>query len=107
MAQIVANTAQLLEVQSGSTTVVLDKLAATATLQRKFLFFPLKPAVVPLADVDDIRLDVAVDSASRAEFYRIMVKLGSGGAWVLAADDKPGAQEAIGALRAFMGMPQA
>jgi hypothetical protein len=107
MAQIVANTPQMLEVQSGSTKVVLDKQAATATLQRKFLFVPLKPAVVPLGDVDDIRLDVAVDSASRAEFYRIMLKLGSGGAWVLAAGDKADAQETIGALRAFMGMPQA
>jgi hypothetical protein len=107
MAQIVVNTAQVLEVQSGSTKVVLDKQASTATLQRKFIFISLKPAVVPLSDLDDIRLDVGVDPASRAELYGIMLKLGSGGAWVLNANDKSDAQQAVGALRAFLGMPQA
>jgi hypothetical protein len=107
MPQIVENTPQRLEVQSGSTRIVLDKQASTATLLRKFIFVPLKPAVVPLSDVEDIRLNVAVDAASHVELFRVALQLGSGGAWVLSANDKADAQSTVGALREFVGMPQA
>lgn len=67
----------------------------------------MKPQTVPLGDITDATLDTAVDPASRAEFFRTMLKLGSGGAWVLDARDKPGALGAIAAVRSFLGMPPA
>ncbi len=107
MAQIVVNTPQRLELQSGSTKVTFDKSENTATLQRKILFVSRKPQTVPLGEIADATLDSQVDPASRAEFFRTLLKLGSGGAWVLEARDKPGALGAIAAVRSFLGMPPA
>ena len=51
MAKIVENTPQRLALQSGSTSVTLDKAAGTATLQRKIMFISLKPTSVPLTEI--------------------------------------------------------
>jgi hypothetical protein len=107
MAQIVENTPQRLVLKSGSTTVVLDRAAGTATLQRKIMFMSLKPTSVPLAEVADVTLDTVTDPMSHAEIDHAMLKLRPGGAWVLAANDRKSAQAAIAAIRAFLGMPPA
>ena len=107
MATIVENTPQRLALKSGSTSVTLDKAAGTATLQRKIMFVPLKPASVPLGDIADVTLDTVTDPMSHAEVDHAMLKLRAGGAWVLAASDKADARAAISAIRGFLGMPPA
>ena len=107
MAQIVENTPQRLALKSGSTVLTLDKGAGTATLQRKVMFVPLKPTIVPLADVADVTLDTVTDPMSHAEIDHAMLKLRAGGAWVLAANDRKSAQAAIAAIRGFLGLPPA
>ena len=46
---------QRITLQSGSTTVVLDKAAGTATLQRKVLFWVMKPVERPLSAIVEAR----------------------------------------------------
>ncbi len=104
MANIVESTAQRLVMKSGSNTLVLDKSAGTATLQRKLMFVPLKPASVPFSEIADVTLDTVVDPASHAEIEHAMLKLRTGGAWAMAANDKKSAQAAIAAIRAFIGL---
>ena len=45
----------------------LDKDAGKVSLQRKVLFWRLKPVEAPLSDVSDIKVDTAVDRASGVE----------------------------------------
>jgi hypothetical protein len=104
MANVVESTPQRLVMKAGSNTLVLDKAAGTATLQRKLLFVPLKPASVPFSEIADVTLDTVVDAASHAEIEHAMLKLRSGGAWALAANDKKSAQAAIAAIREFVGL---
>ena len=104
MANIVESTPQRLVLQSGSTKVTLDKTAGTATLQRKMMFVSLKPVEKPLNEIAEVTLDTVVDPASHAEIDHAMLKLRSGGGWVLAANDKAGAQKAIAAIREFLGL---
>lgn len=104
MAQIIENTAQRLALQSGSTTLTLDKAAGSATLQRKTLFFARKPLERPLSDIADATVDAAVDRASGVEVCHTMLVTRSGEGWAIAANDKKGAQEAAAAIRAFLGL---
>jgi hypothetical protein len=48
---VTENAPRQLVLKSGSTTLTLDKDAGTATLQRKFLMWNLKPAEMPLSKV--------------------------------------------------------
>ena len=107
MASILENAPQRLVLKSGSVAVAFDKAAGTATLQRKLLFFPLKPVEVPLSEVAGAETASQVDPASRAEFYNTMVKLRSGSGWVLAADSKSDAEAAAGTIRSFLGLGSA
>ena len=47
---------QRITLQSGSTTIVLDKTAGTATLQRKVLFWMMKPIERPLSGLVEARI---------------------------------------------------
>ena len=46
--------------QSGSTTLTLDKNAGKATLRRKLLFWNLKPLELSLAEVAELSVDAGV-----------------------------------------------
>ena len=107
MAKIAENTPQRLVLRSGSNTLTMDKSAGTPTLQRKIMFISLKPTSVPLTEIADVSLDTVTDPASHAEIDHAMLKLRTGGAWALAANDKPSALAAIAAIRGFLGMPAA
>ena len=107
MAKITESTPQRLALQSGSTGVVLDKTAGTATLQRKMLFFSLKPVEQKLTDIADVILDTVTDPASHAEIDHVMLKLRAGGGWALAADSRKEAQALIADVRRFLGMSPA
>ena len=101
---ITENSADRLSLRSGSTTLVLDKKANTASLQRKMLFWKLKPLDVPLSDVTEVKLDVAVDRASGVDVCHTMVVLRDGAAWALAGSDKKDAEASTAQVRGFLGL---
>jgi hypothetical protein len=102
MAKIIENAPQRMVLQSGSTTFTLDKGANTAVMQRKLLFWSLKPLEVPLTDVAEITLDVGVDRASGVEICNTMVVMRTGAAWALPADDRKDAETTATAMRGFL-----
>jgi hypothetical protein len=104
MAKITESTPQRLALQSGSTGLVLDKTAGAAILQRKLLFFSLKPVEQKIADITDVSLDTVTDPASHAEIDHVMLKLRAGGGWALAADSRQEAQQIVAEVRRFLGM---
>ena len=61
---------QRLMARSGSTTLTLSKEAGQATMQRKLLFWNLKPAEAPLSDIADVKVEAAVDRASCVDAAR-------------------------------------
>lgn len=93
---------QRLVLKSGSTTVVLDKEAQQATLQRKILFWARKPIARRLSSISEARVETNVDPASSAEISSVMLKLREGGGWVLSARDKTDATAAATAIREFL-----
>ena len=92
-----------LVLQSGSTTIVLDKSADTATLERKLLFWPRKPLKRPLSSIAEARVNTSVDAASHAEVCSTMLVMHGGGGWILSARDKQDATKAVTAIREFLG----
>ena len=104
MAKIIDNAPQRMVLQSGSTTLTLDKDANTAVMQRKLLFWSLKPLEVPLTDVAEFTLDVGVDRASGVEICNTMVVMRTGAAWALPADNKKDAETTAAAMRGFLGL---
>ena len=93
---------QRLVLKSGSTTVVLDKEAQQATLQRKILFWARKPIARRLSSISEARVETNVDPASSAEISSVMLKLREGGGWVLRARDKNDATAAATTIREFL-----
>jgi hypothetical protein len=89
---------------SGSTKLTLDKDAGKATLQRKLLFWNLKPAELPLSEISTVTLDKVVDRASGVEIFHTMLVTRAGAAWALPADDKTEAERNLAALREFLAL---
>jgi hypothetical protein len=104
MAKIIDNAPQRMVLQSGSTTLTLDKDANTAVMQRKLLFWSLKPLEVQLTDVAEIAVDAGVDRASGVEVCNTMVVMRAGSAWALPAADKKDAETTATAMRGFLGL---
>jgi hypothetical protein len=67
--------------QSGSTTLTLDKEAGRAILQRKLLFWKRKPVETVLSQIAEFTVDTAVDRASGIEICHTMVVMRNGIAW--------------------------
>jgi hypothetical protein len=101
---IVEKTPERLVLKSGSTTLTLDKAANKATLQRKFLFWQLKPTEAPLSEVTDITVDAGVDRASGVEVCNTMLILHGSAGWAFPAADKKDAEANAAALRQFLGL---
>ena len=95
-----------LMMQSGSTSLLLDKGIGKAILQRKFLFWKLKPVEAPLSDVSNATVDAVVDRASGVEVCHTMLVLRSGAGWAFPAADKNDAETAAIAVRNFIGLAQ-
>ncbi len=93
-----------LVLQSGSTTLTLDKDAGKATFQRKVLMWAKKPVEAALADIKEITVDAAVDRASGVEVCSTMLVMRDGAGWGLPAADKKDAQAAAAAMHEFLGM---
>jgi hypothetical protein len=101
---VVESTPGKLVLTSGSTSITLDKDAGKATLQRKLLFWKLKPIETPLTDIAAVNIDKAVDRASSVEVYHTMLVTCAGAGWALAAKDQTEAESDASALRAFLGL---
>jgi hypothetical protein len=101
---IIESTPRRLVLGSGSTKLTLDKDAGKATLQRKLLFWNLKPTELPLAEFSSVTLDKAVDRASGVEIFHTMLITRGGAAWAFPADDKAEADKNIAALREFLAL---
>jgi len=99
---ITESTPSRLVLASGSTTLTLDRDAGKASLQRKLLFWNLKPTELPLSEFSSVALDKAVDRASGVEIFHSMLVTRGGAAWAFPADDKAEAEKNIVALRAFL-----
>jgi hypothetical protein len=93
-----------LVVQSGSITITLDKQTGKAIMLRKLLFWVRKPLERSLTEIAEVRVDTAVDPASRAEICSTMLVMRTGGAWKLSAADKKDAVAATEAVRTFVGI---
>jgi hypothetical protein len=101
---VTENTPQRLVLQSGSTTLTLDKAVGKATMQRKLLLWNLKPVEGLLSDIADVNIDAAVDRASGVEVCHTMLTTRAGAGWALPATDKKDAQANAAAIRAFLGL---
>ena len=99
-------TSDRLTLQSGSTSIVLDKKAGEAVLQRKLLFWARKPVTRPLNSISRIKIDTSVDPASKAEICSVMFLLREGGGWVLSARDKQDATATVATAREFLGISE-
>jgi hypothetical protein len=95
---------QRLVVQSGSTTLTLDKAAARVVMQRKTLFWARKPIERPLADIASIQVDANVDRASGVELCSPMLVMRDGSAWALPHTERKDATDTAAAIRAFLGI---
>lgn len=104
LAKTIESTQQRLVLQSGSTTVTLDKNAGTAVMQRKMLFWALKPQQLPLADIKETAVDAGVDRASGIEVCNTMLVTHTGSAWALPAADKKDAEATAVSIRQFLGL---
>ena len=94
---------QKLVLKYGSTTIVLDKGANDAILQRKLLFWGQTPVTRPLSSITEAKVDTSIDAASKAEICRVMLRMREGGGWLLGARDKQEATAAVAAVREFLG----
>jgi hypothetical protein len=99
---IAENTAERLILKSGSATLTLSKEAGKAILQRKFLFWNLKPSETLLSEVSEITVDANVDRASGVEVCSTMLILRTGAAWSFPATDRKDAQTTADAIRRFL-----
>lgn len=95
---------QQLALHAGSTTIVLDRVAGKAVLQRKLLFWTRKPVERPLSSIRQIRISTDVDPASKAEIYSALLLMQEGDGWILSAGDKQDAAAAVEALREFLDL---
>ncbi len=104
MAKITESTPQRMVLQSGSTTLTLDRGANKATMQRKLLFWSLKPMETLLSEVAEIAVDAGVDRASGIDVCNTMLITKAGAAWALPAADKKDAEATAVAMRGFLGL---
>ena len=102
----IERTPDRLALQSGSTTIVLDKKTGEAVLQRKVLFWARKPVTRSLNSIRRVTVDTSVDPASRAEICSVMLLLREGGGWALSARDKQDATAAVATIREFLGISE-
>lgn len=100
---ITESSARRLILQAGWTCLVLDKVAGKARLERKFLFWRLKPAEARLSDISHLTIDAVPDRASGGRAYYITFDLRNGAGWLFRATDKDDAESIVAAVRIFLG----
>jgi len=78
---IMESTPQRLVLKSGSTMLTLSRESGKAVLQRKLLFWSLKPLEAPLSNISEVNVDAAADRASGVEVCSTMLVMTTGAAW--------------------------
>jgi hypothetical protein len=101
---ITERTSQRLVARSGSTTLTLSTEARKATMQRKLLFWNLKPAEAPLSDITEVKVEAAVDRASGVDVCSTMLVMRTGAGWAFPCSDKKDAQAVADTIREFLGL---
>jgi hypothetical protein len=101
---IAEHRSERLVLRSGSTTLTLDKEADKATMQRKLLFWNLKPSEAPLSDIIDVTVDTGVDRASGVDVCSTMLVMRTGAGWAFPCSDKKDAQATAETVRDFLGL---
>ena len=101
---VVELTPDKLVLTSSGTTLRLDGNQGRGILQRKVLFWSLKPAEAPLSDMVDAKVEGAVDRASGVEIFSTTILMRSGFAWLFPAADKVEAETNTAAIRRFLGL---
>jgi hypothetical protein len=100
----IESTPTRLTLQTGGTTLVLDKEQGAASLHRKALLWERKPISVPLADICRVAVTPAIDrSCGFATCYTLLVTR-SGNHLELPPAGKPAADAAAQAIREFLGL---
>jgi len=107
---ILQHTDDLLVVQAGTrivneTTLTLDRAHGIARVERATFMIPLKSEEVPLSEIRDIDLKAQTDSASGAERFLPVIRLGSGRVLALPPiDDRAEAERTTREMREFVGL---
>lgn len=101
---VITSAPNRLVLKSGSTTLTLDKAAGQASLQRKIVFWGLKPAEAALSEIADVTSDKAVDRASGVEIWHTMIVLRSGAGWAFPAASEQDAKANVSAIRQFLDL---
>ncbi len=98
-------TRMILEAGGGlnSLTLVLDKQAGQARIERRTLMFNRKPQEMPLSQINGVDVAHLKDAASGAEMQQLMLRAGVDEAIPLPVADKE-VQETARALRDFLGL---
>ena len=99
---ITESTLKRLVLKSGSTTLTFDRDSGRATLQRKRLFWSLKPIEAAIAEIKEVKVDAAVDRASGVEVCSTVLALASGAAWFFPSASKTDAESNATAIRQFL-----
>ncbi len=86
------------------TTLIVDKPADEAVLERKFLFWQRKPVVLPLYEIDDVVVTSETDIPSGATLCHSVMVLRSGGTEVLTTEAPEEAEATVNTLREFIGL---
>lgn len=91
--------------KDGAVTLILDKAAGKAVLQRKrLMFWSAAPVEFPLADIDDIAVKSEQDAASGATLHHCVMHRRSGETTVLTTEEAPDAEATVETLRGFVGL---
>src|ERR687897_3651552 len=101
---VTEHTPQRLVLRSNGTTLTLSRESGKATLQRKLLFWNLKPSEAPLADITEVTVDAAVDRASGVEVCSTTLVLRTGAGWAFPCSKKTEAQANADVIRDFLGL---
>jgi hypothetical protein len=95
-----------LVLKSGPTTVVLDKVADKAILERTSLLWAREPAELPLSWISGARVSTSIDDGSKAEICSLTLVMREGDGWVLSAKDKQDAAAGASTVRDFLGIAE-
>lgn len=107
---ILQHSDELLVVQAGTrilneTTLILNRSQGVARVERATFMIPRKAEEVPLSEIAGVELMTQKDSASGAERYLPVIRLGSGRVLSLPPlDDKREAEETTRRVRDFVGL---
>jgi hypothetical protein len=101
MANIEVTPRQLV-LNSGSTTLTLDKDTAKATLQQKMLLWNKKPVEFAFSDIDDIAVRSETDGLSGAKIFHSVLHRRSGEIVILTTEEADATGETVKKLREFI-----